>query len=176
MQNEKGGVFFWKISPSKSFAGGRKTFWDVVPIGHLPYGFHVIWSGIFVLQIVSMLPNVDAEQWNQAGDSFKWILVWHWNCTKTAWFGAHSKPSPARALNGDGASADSFLHLVERSEIAFDSSAKFLGRLTTIFGKILPEDRMIYVSTAVEANCRLKLNDGLCVILQKTTKKECLPR
>merc|ERR1712144_194987 len=56
------------------FSGTRETLADVLPVRHLPNRIHIVWSHVLVLQIVCVLPNVNAEQRNQAGRRLQWIL------------------------------------------------------------------------------------------------------
>ena len=46
----------------------------VVPVGHLVDGLDVVGPDVLVLQVVRVLPDVDAEQGHEAGGGFKGVL------------------------------------------------------------------------------------------------------
>lgn len=48
---------------------------NVAPIEDGPNGVEIGWTRILVLQIIGMLPDVDAEQGSQAGGGLEWVLI-----------------------------------------------------------------------------------------------------
>lgn len=45
--------------------GSLKSLCNIFPVYNVPYGFNVVRSDVFVLEIVCMLPDIDAEQWDE---------------------------------------------------------------------------------------------------------------
>lgn len=45
--------------------GSLKALVNIFPIYNVPYGFNVVGSDVFVLKIVRVLPDIDAEQWDE---------------------------------------------------------------------------------------------------------------
>lgn len=53
-----------------------QSFWNIGPIDDVEKGFDVVQSHIFVLQIVCVLPNIDAKQWDQTWTEIREIQKW----------------------------------------------------------------------------------------------------
>lgn len=60
---------------------GGKTSWNIVPVDDVKNGLNIVQANIFVLQIVSMFPDIDTQQWNQTygekicfGNEFRFTL------------------------------------------------------------------------------------------------------
>lgn len=45
--------------------GSLEALMDIFPVYNVPYGFNVVGSDVFVLKIVCVLPDVNAEQWDE---------------------------------------------------------------------------------------------------------------
>ena len=52
-----------------------KTSAHVAPVGDIEDSFYVIGSDVFVLKVVRVFPDIDAEQGNETGCGLKRILV-----------------------------------------------------------------------------------------------------
>jgi len=48
-----------------SFFGCNKSFSNILPVHHFPDGLHIFRSHIFVLQVVRMLPHINAKEGNK---------------------------------------------------------------------------------------------------------------
>lgn len=48
-----------------SLGGFSQPVSNVVPVDNIPDGLYIIRPHIFVLQIVSVFPHINPEQWNQ---------------------------------------------------------------------------------------------------------------
>lgn len=56
--------------------GSLKALINIFPVYNVPYGFNIVGSDIFVLQIVRMLPDINAEQWDETfkkKNKKKWV-------------------------------------------------------------------------------------------------------
>lgn len=48
-----------------SLFGSLKTLMNIFPVDYVPYSFNVVRSDVFVLKIVCMFPDINAEQWDK---------------------------------------------------------------------------------------------------------------
>ena len=104
-----------------------------------------------------MLPDVDPQKRRQA-DSCTWVLVrGGCNLERTRSL-IIPKPAPARALHGDGLRGKLFLKLGERAKVTLDELKELSVRRRTILrrGKVLPENGVVDVPSAVELDRSLK--------------------
>lgn len=46
-----------------------------LPINHIPNGIHIIRTNISIIDVIGMLPNINAEKRNESGGGLKRILV-----------------------------------------------------------------------------------------------------
>ena len=53
------------------FLCSGKTGGSILPVSDIPELVDIIGTNVLVLQIVSMLPNVNANNWNQTSSSLK---------------------------------------------------------------------------------------------------------
>ncbi len=51
------------------------THFNNVPIHNVPNAFDIVWSQVPIVHIVSMLPNINAQEWNEASSRLQRILV-----------------------------------------------------------------------------------------------------
>ena len=45
--------------------GSSQSLSNVVPVDHIPYLVHVLWTHVLVLEVVSMFPYINSEQGDQ---------------------------------------------------------------------------------------------------------------
>ena len=38
---------------------------DILPVGDIPDGFHVVGTHVLILQVICVLPHIDAKQWHE---------------------------------------------------------------------------------------------------------------
>ena len=57
------------------FLGLGKALGDVGPVENVEDGVNVRATKVLVLEIVGMLPNVNAQKWDQASGCLQWVLV-----------------------------------------------------------------------------------------------------
>ena len=62
----------WITSVSLALLRISKPLCDVFPVGNVPDGLDIVRTNILVLEVVGVLPYVDAEQRNQScgGDTY----------------------------------------------------------------------------------------------------------
>jgi hypothetical protein len=53
----------------------NQTFFHLVPVNHSPNGLDILRPTILSIQIVRVLPNINAQQGYQPGCSVQWILI-----------------------------------------------------------------------------------------------------
>lgn len=89
----------------------------VLPVGHLVDGLDVIGPDVLVLQVVSVLPDVDAKEWNQTGGGLQRILVGAGGNAETTSGLVVAQPAPAGALDGHGGRRELLLHGLEGAKV-----------------------------------------------------------
>lgn len=57
------------------FLGLLEPAGDVVPVGNVPNGLYVGGAHVFILQVVGMLPDVNAEEGDQTSGGLQGVLV-----------------------------------------------------------------------------------------------------
>jgi len=138
---------------------------DVIPVGNVEYRLDVVGPHVFVLQIVSVFPDVDTEERHEAGRSLKRVLVRAGGELKPLVLGVVAEPAPAGALNADGDLGEAFLQLFQTAEVLLDLLEKGGVRIASIGRQVLPEDRMIEMTATVELDSRPQGNLGANVAL-----------
>src|SRR5207249_11830889 len=85
-----------------------------VPIHHVPPGFDVIGTTVLIVQIISMFPNVDAED-RRVAIHQRAILIWRRNHFEFAAL-VFDQPRPAAAETSDAGSCKFLLELIEAAK------------------------------------------------------------
>lgn len=98
-----------------------------------------------------MLPDVDPEEGNQARRRLQRVLVGPGDHLQAARFRVVAEPAPARALDADGGRAELLLELVDAAERVGEGGAEFRAGFRRAGREVLPEDRVVDVAAAVEA-------------------------
>lgn len=108
-----------------------------------------------------MLPDINPDD---RKDMEKWVLVRSSRQFQAVGGGVESKPAPARSLNSKRRLIELLLQIVEAAKIAFDGllersilqdpacSFLYFSRRS----KVLPEQRVVDMSSAIEFECSLK--------------------
>lgn len=139
-----------------------------------PDVLEVVSLDVLVLKVEGVLPSVNT---NDGVVRDERVLVLGGNNLKLGVLGVETEPAPTGALDGGDSSVEARLQVVERAKVTLDGllegaivelSAALLGR-----GKVLPEERVVDVTTTVEFDGALKLDllanivarDGLVVSL-----------
>ena len=82
------------MNVSSQLRGGGVLLSGVIPIDHVPEGFHVFCSTILVLEIVSVFPYVDADNWSLFAARFRdWTVLIGCGCDRE-FFAISHEPSP----------------------------------------------------------------------------------
>lgn len=106
-----------------------------------------------------MLPSVNTDDGVVRNER---VLVLGGDNLKLGVLGVESEPAPAGALDGGNGSVEAGLQVVERAKVTLDGllegtvvelSTALLGR-----GKVLPEERVVDVTTTVEFDGTLELD------------------
>lgn len=170
-----------------------KTLRDVAPVDHVPDSTEVLGLAVLVLEVVGVLPGVNAHEWLQVASDG--VLVGTGDDAESARSLILDEPGPARALNAGEGSVGLLLEVVEGAEVlvngsltgfyiisltAYHKPRYFRGRrkityqelalgLTTttlaVGGEVLPEERVVDVATAVEVDERCLGSGSLGVAL-----------
>lgn len=126
-----------------------------------------------------MLPSVDTDDGVVRDER---VLVLGGNNLKLGVLGVESEPSPTRTLDGGNSGVEAGLQVVERAKVTLNGLLEgTILKLSTAFfgrGKVLPEERVVDVTTTVELDGALKLDlladivagDGLVVSLDGVVK------
>ena len=95
--------------------------WSARDHTHLEYSLDIVGSDIFVLEVVGVLPHVDAKERDEACGGLKRVLVRAGGNLKFARLFVVSQPTPAGALHCHRHSAQLGLHGVEAAKVSLDS-------------------------------------------------------
>jgi len=74
------------------------SFFNILPVNNLPDMVNIIRSDIFVLDVISMFPDINAQKRNKTNWN-QWVLIRHFLKDKTLISLIVTKPSPTGALN-----------------------------------------------------------------------------
>lgn len=106
-----------------------------------------------------MLPSVDTDDGVVRDQR---VLVLGGDNLKLRVLGVETEPAPTRALDGGNGSVEGGFEVVERAKVTFDGllEGTILKLSTALAGrsKVLPEERVVNVATAVELDGALELN------------------
>src|SRR5437867_6177108 len=89
-----------------------------VPVHHVPPGFDVVGTPVLILKIISMLPNIDAENRRVAVHQ-RAVLVWRRNDFKLSVL-ILDQPRPAAAKTSRTSGSKFLFEIVEAPECRFD--------------------------------------------------------
>src|SRR5512147_2791528 len=91
---------------------------DDIPVDHVPPGSHIIGTAVLVVQIISMFPNIDAENGSHAVGK-RGILVGARDHTQSA--ALLDQPCPTRTKTTDRRLGELILEGIERTEGGINS-------------------------------------------------------
>ena len=124
---------------------------DLVPIHHVPPRLDVIGPAVLVIEIIGVLPDVDAEDRRVAVHQ-RAVLVRRGNHFELAAL-VLDQPGPAAAEAARPGRREFFLERVEAAEGGFDVVAQFAGRFAAgVRAHDFPEEGMVRVTAAVVAH------------------------
>jgi hypothetical protein len=137
------------------------------PVNDLPDGAEVLSLAVLVLEVISVLPSINTkERLKSASDG---VLVGSGDNGQSARVLVLDEPGPAGALDASEGSVGLLLERVEGAKVLLDSIQKLALGLTTtalaIGSKVLPEKRVVNMTTAVEVDQRSLGSSGLVVVL-----------
>lgn len=78
-----------------SLSAGHVSLADVLPVDDVPDGFQIVGPDVFVLQVVRVLPHVDAQQRNKTCRSLQGVLVRTSSNLQASSLLIETKPAPA---------------------------------------------------------------------------------
>src|SRR3984893_12604164 len=130
--------------------GRRQALVDGVPVDRVPPGGHVVGTPVLVLEVVRVLPDVDAQDRHPA---LRYRVVLVREALDHQLAAGQVGPAPAAAELADARLAGSVLVGGEVTERRVDGVRDRPGRLTTpVRGHDGPEDRVVQVPAAVVAH------------------------
>lgn len=101
---------------------------NCLPVDNVPDGSDVFGTQILVVQVVSMLPDINSEKRLQSSGGFQRILISAGGNFESASFGVVSKPAPSTSLDCNGSGTHLVLHGIDTSEtfgnFGFQSAAR----------------------------------------------------
>ena len=121
----------------------------IFPVGDVPELIDVVWSDVFVLKVIRVLPDVDANNRDQTSSGLdlqmksrkksflylKRILVGASSDLESTSFLVVSEPSPAGALDSNGSLGHFSLECGEGTEVPLDGLSKGPFWLATAVGR-----------------------------------------
>ena len=132
------------------FASGREALRDAVPVDDVPARVEVVRAAVLVLEVVGVLPDVDAEQRRLAGRDGV-VLIGRRDDGEAV--GVLDEPGPAGAELVDAGGLEVGLELVERAELGVDRGGQVAARrAAALRAHELPEERVVEVPAAVVAH------------------------
>src|ERR1700709_503083 len=117
-----------KDQPGRFRRGRFVAGLNVRPVDDVPERLDVVRLDVLVLQVESVLPHVDLQQWDDAERDVG-LLVVELEGQQPAAQGVVAQDGPARALQAIGGRTELSLELVERPELVVDRRAEIAGRL-----------------------------------------------
>lgn len=135
---------------------------NVCPVDNVKDGIDISWTKVFVLQVVSVFPDINAEQWSKTGCGVQWILIGTLNDLEMPGFRVQCEPCPATSLHTNSCCFQLLFQVVQWLEVFDDGFLQSIRRRWLFWWKILPEDWVVDVATAVESKCILKPDDLWC--------------
>ena len=111
--------------------GLGKSFRNIAPIDDIPNCRDVIWSNIFILQVITVFPDINTKQRDQTRCFLQRYLI------RTSFYfeGTRSfvvpQPTPPRTLHTDRFRTELLFECIERSKIFFNLISQCTGGLTT---------------------------------------------
>src|SRR5476651_505336 len=130
-----------------------------LPVDQVPERFHILWTHVAVVDVVSVFPDVAGQQRgiaagqrvagaDGAGQGQGTVSLFH-------------QPAPTGTEGADGRLAELFLELVERTEGRVDGISQCAGRLTTsVWRQAVPVESVVPdLSGVVENTARRRLDD-----------------
>jgi hypothetical protein len=134
----------------------------LLPINHLPDSLEVLGLAVLILQVVGVLPGVDAEQGLEGADDG--VLVGVGSNGDIMGVLVADEPDPATALEGGEGLVEGVLEGGEGAVGAVQGAGEGAGwGLAAVGGgrrQVLPEQRVVDVAAAVEVEKGLQGEDG----------------
>src|SRR5271165_20353 len=135
------------VSAAAESADRREALCDGVPVDDVPPRVDVVGATVLVLQVVGVLPHVDAQQRGLAGREGR-VLVGRSEYRETR--SVVDQPGPARAELVDARRLQRGLEVGERAECGLDSARQGAARGAAAAGAhALPEERVVVVAAGV---------------------------
>mmetsp|Transcript_359 Transcript_359/g.660 ORF Transcript_359/g.660 Transcript_359/m.660 type:complete len:226 (+) Transcript_359:1743-2420(+) len=147
------------MHPHSLLGGLDETLFDDVPVDDVPDGLDVVGSNVSVIDVISVLPDIDSEQGLQSGRRLHGILVGEGDHVDHLGLWIVNEPSPSGSLNGNGLGAHLRNHVVQASESSLNGSLeRASGWELALGGEILPKQGVVDVSAPVELESALQGN------------------
>lgn len=119
-----------------------------LPVDDIPDGAEVFCFAVLVLEVVCVLPSVDAENRSELAND--WVLVRVCLDLNSASVHILYQPCPTRALDTCESSVYLRLEVVERAEVRIDGlgqgAAWWLTTALVLWCEVLPEERVVCVT------------------------------
>ena len=102
------------------------TLVDDLPVDELPEGSEMVGTTVLIIHIVSVLPNVEGEQWAESA-SDRVLCVWFLSDDEFA-ICVGRKPNPSRTEEGGAFLCEFLLESFETTELCFNGSGNLSCR------------------------------------------------
>ena len=159
--------------------GCLQSFLDFFPIYNLPHLSEILWSHILVIQVVSVLPNVDVEKWTKFWTHIlDHVLVGSPPIRQCTFLEIIAEPSPARTLDGCGMLIERLNEFINWWPWVWNRIMEiwsWLRELTIcLWAQWIPEELMVDMATCVEMNelwewywtLQITLSSALCLLFK----------
>mmetsp|Transcript_21286 Transcript_21286/g.50234 ORF Transcript_21286/g.50234 Transcript_21286/m.50234 type:complete len:270 (+) Transcript_21286:127-936(+) len=143
--------------------GSSKSLLGNIPVHNFPHGIDVIRPDVAIIDVVGMLPHINAKKWDKASSGLERVLIGTGGNFQTAGLGVEAQPSPSASLNGNGGRRHLLLHLLHTTKRLVDGGLKGaagLNRAGALRRQVLPEQGVVEVASAVEFERSLQSDDG----------------
>ncbi len=130
-----------------------------------PDVLEVVGLDVLVLKVESVLPGINTDDGVVRDQG---VLVLGGDNLKLGVLGVESEPSPTGSLDGGNGSVEARLEVVKRAKVTLDGllegTVVKLSTAVTGGSQVLPEERVVDVTTTVELDSGLKLDLLLDVV------------
>lgn len=141
----------------------NKSILCLLPVDNLPHVREVLWPRVLVINVVSVLPDVHVEDWDDVRTSINdEVLVVRGAIVELTRAAVKGEPSPATSLNASSAHVEDLDELVLGAPSLHDSveERSTLGEVAVSdWAKRLPEELVVEVTTTIEFDFLLE-SDG----------------
>ena len=145
-----------KLCDRQKLLGSGEISRDHVPIDDVPEGRNVVRATILVVQVISVLPNIESEDRSAIANSgflaHERVVLIRGGANSKASISLYAEPSPARSETSGARFGKFFFKSIERSKGGIDGSGKITrGCARSAGSNHLPKKAVIEVTATIVA-------------------------